>query len=463
LTESTHSYLLLVDTSVSMRREAVTVRNLVHDLIHSGLGGAMRAGDIFAVWTFSDEVYLNRFRAQAWLPELNQAFANRTYEFLRRERCERRRRMDRAVTTINQLLRTTDPLTVLLISDGSDTVAGTPFDRELNTFYQAHYREWYKARKPFVTTLVGRHGQWVAWAVNGPGEPINMPDAPPTLARAANAESTAPPPNPSAPPTTTANIQSNQPRPATASPTLPTNQPPIQHATAKPEPTPTPIAVAPSPAKVELREKPASPAPIVTTPTTKETVPAPKPTVPPPAIAPASLTSTAPPPITNGSPQTVAQPAPTSAAGTQASPAPVRAAPVATSPPVSPPATVTQTVAAKTNDAPLPVASPRVAIPPSSPSGTPETGRTPPQPQPTLAASDTHARILPTTNRAAPKPGPEQIGVVVSPPPASGRGLLFVGVGLAVVALGLVTFMLRRGRVRPGATLITRSIDDRGK
>ncbi|MBU6398718.1 MAG: hypothetical protein KGS61_00235 [Verrucomicrobia bacterium] len=407
LADSATSYLFLVDTSYAMRHEAATARNFLYDQIRTGLNGSLRPGDVFAIWTFNDTIHGDRFRTQSWLPELNQAFAYRAYDALRRERNEHRRRLDRVAPVLAQLVRKTDPLVVVLISDGTETGLGTPFDRTLGVAYQRHVSDWAKARKPFVTTLLGRRGKWVAWNVSSTDDRIRLPVAEPSIVATA-----APPPAPAQPvpaANPTPSAATNRPRPQPESVAPPPRALATPPPAAKPEPTPTPANVpAPEPKPSAQPAKPAVPPPTENAPAARPTSPVPKPASPPVQAAPA----TPPPPRATASPPPVVQPV----------------AP-AEQPETKPPTTVPQ------------------PAPPTAP-----------VPAPPLEAVD---RGRPVTHPPATTARGAETGVVVSPPANQSRVLFFLGIGLVVVALGLFGLRFRRRRVRPSATFITRSIDSR--
>lgn len=413
LAESATAYLFLVDTSFSMRREEVTVRNLAYDLLRSGLNGRMRAGDGFAIWTFNDEVQTDRFPPQSWLPELNQALAKRTYEFLKRQRCEKQTRMDKAMTAVTKLMRATGSLTVFLITDGDDTIEGTPFDRDLNLIYLHRYRELRKARKPFVTTLVAHDGKWLAWAVNAAGEPLTIPDEPARAALGA------------VPP---ASLPTASPNP-TPAPASPVKHEPAASAAATPAPPPTATAV-PPPAVTPVKStpKPAAAAPVAVTPT-----PAPGQSTPA-AVSPATNAVGSP-------PKTVAPTAPAITAAAQD---------VAPAKPMLP---VLPSLGEKPHPLPAPA-----TVTPDQPGATQTASEKKPPRQPAPSPTQPVA-----SNIASPKPRPGQTAVVSPPAPGSGRGLLAMGVASLLLACGLMWFWFRRGRVQTSSSLITRSIDSHGK
>lgn len=174
--EATGHYLFIVDTSFSMARQKQTLVRTLSDLILNGLNGQMRPGESFAVWTFNEEVSTLRFTTQIWTPEQREALAERTAQFLNKKRFEKQTHMEKAIAEMWRVVKASKAITVILLSDGDRAVIGTPFDRSLNLAYAERGRELRKARKPFVTALVARGGQILAWAITAAGEPMTLPD-----------------------------------------------------------------------------------------------------------------------------------------------------------------------------------------------------------------------------------------------------------------------------------------------
>ena len=167
-------YLLVVDTSFSMSRIENPTRQALFDLIFSGLQGRMRAGDDYTIWCFDEQVYSNRTSPISWDPLLNRALALGALRSLRNLHFEKQTRIDRLWIALQQTVRTTQSLTVVILSDGDERFQGTPFDRSINAMYQQRFRELKAAKKPFVTTLMAQNGVWVACAVNAAGEAIDF-------------------------------------------------------------------------------------------------------------------------------------------------------------------------------------------------------------------------------------------------------------------------------------------------
>ncbi|MCL5098780.1 MAG: hypothetical protein M1608_14865 [Candidatus Omnitrophica bacterium] len=179
-----YRWLFVVEASRSMASEALAARQTVADLLRTGLQGQMRTGDLFGLWTFNDEVYTNRFPMIRWQPELNLVLANQADKFLKIQRFENKTRLDKLCANLEGVWRKTAKLTIVMISDGDDTVRGTVFDSALNRIYEHDYRELHQSKTPFVTTLLAEGGQLVGYTVNAAGLSIVFEE----LARRANSQ-----------------------------------------------------------------------------------------------------------------------------------------------------------------------------------------------------------------------------------------------------------------------------------
>ena len=180
-------YLIVVDTSFSMAREKQALAESATNLIRSTIAGHSQPGAQLRLWTFNEQVHTGRFPPEIWTPDRTEIIADRAGRFLRSQRFEKRTRLDKAVAEILQAVRTSKAMTVFLLSDGDTTLIGTPFDRSLNLLYRENFRELQRARKPFITALLARDGQFVAWSVSTEAKSVKVPELPATTqtARAA--------------------------------------------------------------------------------------------------------------------------------------------------------------------------------------------------------------------------------------------------------------------------------------
>ncbi|MEQ2007711.1 MAG: hypothetical protein ABMA26_13020, partial [Limisphaerales bacterium] len=276
-------FLFVVDTSSAMQRSADGLYRTTHRLIANGLGGRMHEGDVFTVWTYADTVLTREFPLNAWTPDLNVALANRAYEFLAQQKFRGKSNLRPVFAELGQALAITTNLTIVLISDGTDVIVGTPFDRPINVTYGKRASEMRSAKMPFVTALVTRGGEFTHWSVRGGLEDIGLPfpEKPvvpvPLIAQALVTPAPTPIPIP---------VVTTPPPPVvvTPKPVAPTNAPPPVVVTT-PVPKPPVPALPPTPKPVETT-KVAPPVAISTNtvPAKPPTAPAPKPPEPAPVV-----------------------------------------------------------------------------------------------------------------------------------------------------------------------------------
>lgn len=319
----------------------------------------MQEGDVFTVWTYADAVLTREFPLNAWTAELNIALANRTYEHLAARKFAGKSNLRPVFAELGQALAISTNLTIILISDGTDVVVGTPFDRPINVTYGKRASELRTAKMPFTTALVTQNGEFTHWSVRGGVEDINLPMPVrnpfpgPAPVLAAVPPQPPPAPDPGIRPTAPA-IVVPLPAPATTG-VSPTNSiPPRPVPAATPVPAPEPIRpppVAPS------TNGPADPVPAVK----PVDVPAPKPAIvatPPPKPVTNTVAAVSPVPKAPAPPAPIKPPAPAPPPPkeTPASPLPKPvpspvpsppAATKATSPPLPPPPTAAVTNVSK--------------------------------------------------------------------------------------------------------------------
>ncbi len=373
-------YLFVVDTSSVMQRYADGLYRTTHRLLANGLGGRMQEGDVFTIWTYADTVLTREFPLNAWTPELNIALANRAYEFLALQKFRGKSNLRPVFAEMGQALAIATNLTVIFISDGTDVVVGTPFDRAINVTYGKRASEMRSTKMPFITSFVTERGEFTHWTVRGGLEDIGLPfPAKPAL------------PVVLTPPFTVATA----PAPAPIPIPVVTNTPPA------PVVVTTPKLVAPT----------NPPPPVVTfTPVPKPPEPAPKPTpivVTPPPVATLPLPSAVP---TNA---VVSKP-----------PEPVVTKPVPPPPVPTPAPKVTNTVAVTlppvATKPPEPVPAVATAKPPAPESKKPDLTVPLPPPTPKQEAKAPPPKpVVETTKPPAPPPKPTVAVIPPSPPPTA--------------------------------------------
>lgn len=478
-------FLLLVDTSSSMRRRAEGVLQTVESLLNSDLGGRLRPGDTIGLWTFNEDVYTGRFPLQQWSPATRRAVTANVLEFLKRQRYEKKSKLDKALTRAFSLVRESPAITLFLLTDGKASVRGTPFDAAIDTVFQKYGSEQARVRLPFVTVLRAEGGSFVNGNVGLPPWRIDVPATPGESARASKSTKPEKPPPPKtvAPKPAPAELRFGRPKPAETQAVKPPETPAEQ-----PKPEPTPPANPPPTTEVKPVEvKVAQPqTPDVATTTPPQASPAPSSA---PASAPATApslgaTSTPVPPTQAGQVLEAAKPSPPPV---EPAKSPAVETPLLVAPAVAPPKTPAPAVPAEnkqvedvkpapvvaTESKPAPVEpllKPEVKSPPVSEPASAKTSPAEPKAEPTSPLPPPLAEAKPVmpenagagSLKTAPPtaPLPVQEGLVSPQPFLSGPRLLLLGLLLLAVAGMLFWFIVRRSHVvAASGSLISQSFE----
>ena len=79
---------------------------------------------------------------------------------------------------LTSVVADSDKITVILISDGSEPLAGTPFDVQIAEAFRLNAAEQRKQAMPFITVLRAAKGKFVSLRVNTPPWPFELPPYP---------------------------------------------------------------------------------------------------------------------------------------------------------------------------------------------------------------------------------------------------------------------------------------------
>lgn len=284
--QSSNRWLFVFNTSASMRDRTNGVLAVTQDLLTTAMHGTIRPGDTIGIWTYSSELHADEAPLQTWSPNTAPAIAYNTLRFVAQHPYQNTAAFSDVLANMLRVVSISDVITVVLISDGSDLVKGTPFDERIASFYKTNSSPQKKKHMPFVTVLRGEKGIFTTNTLALAPWPVDIPPTPIPAPVIATAQKPAPVVTPAAPkPVPSLVIIGKK---AETMMNVPTDLP--DHSG---EPPAQPVAAAPkadtAPAAVKA-ETPTTPAP-EPTPTPKVE---PKPTVAPvvaattPATAPAS-------------------------------------------------------------------------------------------------------------------------------------------------------------------------------
>jgi hypothetical protein len=261
-------FLFIVDTSSAMRGcSNATVQGIV-ELMESEMRGEFRQGDTIGLWTYNNKLH-PEFPMLVWTKADKDAIVADMAAFLQERHYGKRAHLEKVMPALNQVIKNSKRITVILISDGTGSIQGTPFDKDISNLQKKYARQLRSAHLPFITVLAARDGAVFDYTINFPGL-VSIPHTA----------------NPEMPATTNAPVAAAISNPATNAP-------------AKPRPMRSIIMVA----ATNLVHA-AAPAPATVA------APVAPPQAPPLAVAPVS----APPPVAAVAPAPVIQPAKAAAA-----------------------------------------------------------------------------------------------------------------------------------------------------
>jgi hypothetical protein len=184
-------FLFLIDTSSAMSNQKTVTMDTMSRMVLSGIGGRIQKGDLWGLWTIDDQLHTDVIPMQKWDSERRGELGNHIYRYLRDHSFKKKAHLEKSLAAVVEEANFSGSLTVLLFTDGSKPVKGTPFDESINAIFAKHADGMRKAKKPFVIAFVTRDGRFAAHAVSPGGEQIYIPRLPEALAAAKKSEAPA--------------------------------------------------------------------------------------------------------------------------------------------------------------------------------------------------------------------------------------------------------------------------------
>jgi hypothetical protein len=162
-----------------MRDRIKGVEGLTQDLLMTAMHGNLRTGDTIGIWTYDSVLRADEAPLLTWNQEAAELITQHALEFLSHHSYEKDAAFGDVLTNMLRIVKSSDVITVVLVSDGSDPVQGTPFDTQINAFYKKNYRAQRKAHMPVVTVFRGLHGNLTTNTVSLAPWPADIPAVPP--------------------------------------------------------------------------------------------------------------------------------------------------------------------------------------------------------------------------------------------------------------------------------------------
>jgi hypothetical protein len=174
-------YLLIVETSRAMQPRAAGVQRAVRDLLTSGMGGQLRRGDTLGVWSYNQSLYAGKFPLQKWSAETKDEITGNIVSFIAGQTYEKKADFNQVLPALEKLVTGSDYLTIIFVTEGEQKITGTPFNNQINQFFQLWRDQQRKAQMPFLTILRASHGEITHYALNTAPWTVQMPPLAPEI------------------------------------------------------------------------------------------------------------------------------------------------------------------------------------------------------------------------------------------------------------------------------------------
>jgi hypothetical protein len=161
-----------------MKKRTENTAAFVGHKVTTGLDGHVRPGETMGLWTFDDTLSTGKVPLQRWSGENSQKAAVQMVEYLRKQTSDKPPKLAQPVQAMNELIKKSDRITVLLITSGEEKISGTPYDADINEAFRANGGEQKKKKMPFVTALRAVKGEYVGFRVSTPPWPVELPAFP---------------------------------------------------------------------------------------------------------------------------------------------------------------------------------------------------------------------------------------------------------------------------------------------
>jgi len=172
-------WLLVFDTSWTMKKRLPGVEAAVKKLLATSAGGQLHPGDTVGVWTFGQQLKPGEFPLVTWAPEDSAETISNLVAFVHKHRYAGETNLLVLQPTLGRVIQDSARLTIVIFCDGQGQVNWTPFNDGINETFQQNLAERKDARQPFVLLLRTQFGKFVGCTINFPPGDITLPSFPP--------------------------------------------------------------------------------------------------------------------------------------------------------------------------------------------------------------------------------------------------------------------------------------------
>src|SRR5882757_33566 len=130
--QSPNRWLFIFNTSSTMKDRTKGVQAVTQDLLTTAMHGNLRNGDTIGLWTYNNVLRAEEAPLQTWDPDTAESIARNTVGFMSRYHYEKTAAFGDVLTNMLRVIKISEVVTVILVSDGNDPIKGTPFDDQLS-------------------------------------------------------------------------------------------------------------------------------------------------------------------------------------------------------------------------------------------------------------------------------------------------------------------------------------------
>ena len=174
-------WLIVFDISRGMESKAEAVQEIATGFVQSGANGQMRRGDTLGIWLFNENLFVGKFPLQEWRPESAHEIAHRLVGFLQTVPYEKDAHLENVTPDLMRIIKGSDFITTIILSDGSSEISGTDCDAKINSSFREWRKAQQKAKMPFITVLRAARGTITDCTITTPPFPLELPRPSPEL------------------------------------------------------------------------------------------------------------------------------------------------------------------------------------------------------------------------------------------------------------------------------------------
>ena len=193
LLEPPQRWLLIFDTSTTMKNWLPATTTEVQNVFISSMSGRLHEGDSVAVWTFDKKLRTGEYPVFSWVPSLAASEASDLVSFLNKAHYLNSTRFAALAPALKQVIAHSQRLTIVIFSDGMDDMKLTPYDPDINQAFKQLKEARKKLKSPFVVVVRTQEGQFVGATLNLPPGGLDFPSFPPLPSEMAPVPTTVPP------------------------------------------------------------------------------------------------------------------------------------------------------------------------------------------------------------------------------------------------------------------------------